>query len=365
MRDVNDTNDMHSSNEMNDTQNDYDNIVDAVNARTNEHNKKRAQVSKVTVIDYITLVLLSILFLFFLCGFLSFFFLGLSDHIEGNEYSAGWHWAWCVMSSPSLLFFGIPSFIVGRRIIKYRKFLKNPTEAENKEQEPFNIENDTGATTNQNEESKIIDRNEELIINGHIETDDLTNMRIIKCNNALYQKSTTSKTIEWIALIILSVLFVSMLGCVVLGVQAGINYHNAGKMDIGTVIAIACIYGIPVLLVLGLPLFFLSRSMIKYHKRMNNIYSYESVKNVADWCVDENRIWATVKDIDYIDYKYAKDVFWVVCDIVKEEEQAIYRYASYKVKEDLFGKIEPGQEIAIYFNPRKPKEYFVNIDEVR
>ena len=142
MKDVNDTNDMHSSNEMNDVQNDYDNIVDAVNARTNEHNKKRAQVSKVTAIDYITLALLLILFLFFLWGFLSFFFLGLSDYIEGNEYGAGWHWAWCVMSSPSLLLFGIPSFIVGRRIIKYRKFLKNPTETESEEQAPVNIKND-------------------------------------------------------------------------------------------------------------------------------------------------------------------------------------------------------------------------------
>lgn len=218
---------------------------------------------------------------------------------------------------------------------------------------------------NQNEELKINDRNEEKTINGHIETDDYTNMRIIKCNNALFQKSTTSKTIEWIGLIILSYFFISMLFCVIMGVKAGIRYHNVGMMEMGTVIALACTYGIPVLLVFGLPLFFLCRSMIKYHKRMNNIYAYESVKNVADWCVEENRIWATVKDIDYIDYKYAKDVFWVVCDIIKEEEQAIYRYASYKVKEDLFGKIEPGQEIAIYFNPQKPKEYFVNIDEVR
>lgn len=365
MQDMNDVNNANNPNEMNCTRNDYDNIVDAVNARTDAYNKKRAQVSKVTAIDYISFSLLLFVFLFFLADILFLFFHGLSYQLEGNEYGAGWHWAWCVMSSPSLLLFGIPSFIVGRRIIKYRKFLKNPTEAENKEQEPFNIEKDKGTTMNQNEESKIIDRNEELTINGHIETDDFTNMRIIKCNNALYQKSTTSKTIEWIALIILSVLFVSTLGCVVLGVQAGINYHNAGKMELGTVIAIACIYGIPVLLVLGLPLFFLCRSMIKYHKRMNNIYSHKSIKNMADWCVEENRVWATVKDIDYIDYKYAKDVFWVVCDILKEEEQAIYRYASYKVKEDLFGKIEPGQEIAIYFNPQKPKEYFVNIDEVR
>lgn len=365
MQDTNDMNNANNPNEMNDTQNDYDNIVDAVNARTDAYNKKRAQVSKVTAIDYITLALLLIMFLFFLWGVLSFFFQGLTDHIEGNEYGAGWHWAWCVMSSPSLLLFGIPSFIVSRRIIKYRKFLKKPTETENEEQAPVNIEKDKKVTMVQNEELTINDRNEDLAINGHIETDDFTNMRIIKCNNALYQKSTTSKTIEWIALIVLSFLFISMLGCVVLGVSAGINYHNAGKMEIDTVIVIACIYGIPVLLVLGLPLFFLSKSMIKYHKRMKNIYSYESVKNVADWCVEENRIWATVKDIDYIDYKYAKDVFWVVCDIVKEEEQAIYRYASYKVKKDLFGKIEPGQEIAIYFNPQNPKEYFVNINEVR
>lgn len=332
---------------------------------TKNTSNKKNQIIKVTTGDYIIFAVLLFMFLFFLADILFLFFHGLSYQLEGNEYGAAWTWCWCIMGSPALLLFGIPSFIIGRRIIKYRKFLKNPNETENKEQEPFNIEKDKGATMNQNEESKIIDQNEELTINGHIETDDFTNMRIIKCNNALYQKSTTSKTIEWIALIILSVLFVSMLGCVVLGVQAGINYHNAGKMDIGTVIAIACIYGIPVLLVLGLPLFFLCRSMIKYHKRMNNIYAYESVKNIADWCVEENRIWAIVKDIDYIDYKYAKDVFWVVCDIVKEEEQAIYRYASYKVKEDLFGKIEPGQEIAIYFNPQKPKEYFVNIDEIR
>ncbi len=365
MQDTNDMNNANNPNEMNCTQNDYDNIVDAVNARTNEHNKKRAQVSKVTAIDYISFSLLLFVFLFFLADILFLFFHGLSYQLEGNEYGAAWTWAWCIMGSPALLLFGIPSFIIGRRIIKYRKFLKNPTETENEEQAPVNIEKDKEVTMVQNEELKINDRNEELTINGHIETDDFTNMRIIKCNNALYQKSTTSKTIEWIALIVLSVLFIFMMGCVGIGLSAGINYHNAGKMELGTVIAIVCIYGIPVLLVIGLPLFFLSRSMIKYHKRMKNIYSYESVKNVADWCVEENRIWATVKDIDYIDYKYAKDVFWVVCDIVKEEEQAIYRYASYKVKEDLFGKIEPGQEIAIYFNSQNPKEYFVNIDEVR
>ena len=365
MKDVNDTNDMHSSNKANDTQKDYDNIIDAVNARTNEHNKKRAQVSKVTAIDYISFSLLLFVFLFFLADILFLFFHGLSYQLEGNEYGAAWTWCWCIMGSPALLLFGIPSFIIGRRIIKYRKFLKNPIETENKESEQSNGEKDKEIILDQNEKLKINDRNEEKTINGHIETDDYTNMRIIKCNNALFQKSTTSKTIEWIGLIILSYFFISMLFCVIMGVKAGIRYHNVGMMEMGTVIALACTYGIPVLLVFGLPLFFLCRSMIKYHKRMNNIYAYESVKNVADWCVEENRIWATVKDIDYIDYKYAKDVFWVVCDIVKEEEQAIYRYASYKVKEDLFGKIEPGQEIAIYFNPQKPKEYFVNIDEVR
>lgn len=332
---------------------------------TKNTNNKKNQIIKVTTGDYIIFAVLLFMFLFFLADILFLFFHGLSYHLEGNEYGAAWTWCWCIMGSPALLLFGIPSFIIGRRIIKYRKFLKNPPETENEEQEDVNINKEKEVVIEQNAESLINVENEELPINGHIETDDFTNMRIIQCNNALFQKTSISKIVEWILIIALSYFFLSIIVCIIIGVKALIRYHNAGMMDIGTVIGISCTYGIPALLIFGLPLFFVLRSKIKYHKRMSNIYAHKSIKKVADWCVEENRIWATVKDIDYIDYKYAKDVFWVVCDIVKEEEQAIYRYASYKVKEDLFGKIEPGQEIAIYFNPQKPKEYFVNIDEVR
>ena len=188
------------------------------------------------------------------------------------------------------------------------------------------------------------------------ETDDETGMRIINRKNALFEKSKTAVTIEWILIVVLSGIFLSVLGCIIMGVGVGISYHNAGLMEISTLIVIFCIYGLPAILLFGLPLFFMIKSKMTNPKRM---------KPNLKWICEDNRIWAVVKTIDFIDYKYAKDEFWLICDVEKAEEQVIYRYSSFRVKEDLFDKIKPGQEIAIYINPEKPNQYYVNIDEVK
>lgn len=94
----------------------YDKTDEVTGMRVVEHYLNKKQKERISI-DYWAFVLLFILFLFF-------FFQGLSDHMEGNTYGAGWHWAWCAISLPGVLLFGIPTIFKAVKIVKYRKIVK-------------------------------------------------------------------------------------------------------------------------------------------------------------------------------------------------------------------------------------------------
>ncbi len=77
-------------------------------------------------------------------------------------------------------------------------------------------------------------------------------------------------------------------------------------------------------------------------------------------------IWATVKLID-VDYSTQIDGIcphWVICEVVSKEENTIYRYTSNKVYEDLYARIAPGDQVAVYVNYDDPDDYYVNLNEI-
>lgn len=77
-------------------------------------------------------------------------------------------------------------------------------------------------------------------------------------------------------------------------------------------------------------------------------------------------VWATVKEIevDYSTTVNGMNPHWVVCEVVNEAENTIYRYTSRKVYEDLFYRIEPGNKVAVYVNYDDPDDYYVNLNEI-
>ena len=201
-----------------------------------------------------------------------------------------------------------------------------------------------------------MDERNETEINGFEETDDITGMRIIRCRNGLAQNTKFGSAMECIRIVILGIAFLVVLTGSVFFIYQSVAFYVAGNTGGGSFASVFTIFGGAATLILGFPLFFMIRDVVNYKKM---------IKTIPTWTTEDNRAWATIKLIDYIDYTYAKDVYWAVCDVVNEEEQTIKRYESYKVKEDLFDKLNPGQEIAIYFNPDNQAEYYINLDEVR
>ena len=201
-----------------------------------------------------------------------------------------------------------------------------------------------------------MDERNETEINGFEETDDITGMRIIRCRNGLAQNTKFGSAMEWIRIVILGIAFLVVLTGSVFFIYQSVAFYVAGNTGGGSFASVFTIFGGAATLILGFPLFFMIMDVVNYKKM---------IKTIPTWTTEDNRAWATIKLIDYIDYTYAKDVYWAVCDVVNEEEQTIKRYESYKVKEDLFDKLNPGQEIAIYFNPDNQAEYYINLDEVR
>lgn len=318
-------------------QNENVEVNEKTEARMNEPNMDRGFKTKINVFDYVVLVLLSILFLIFLLCVLSFCFEGLSEYRTGNEEGAAWYFAWGIMSSPSLLIFGLPLFFKIRSILKYKKYIINNHSVF----ESVSANCDKEANYNENKENA--------------ENDETADMRILTCRNALLHRSKLALILDWIALVCFAILFLVVLIYHIIGSTIGIPYV-LGSTNIHTFIHVNFMNCIRPLIFISIPLFFLCRSKIK---------NYKKKKIFSVWCCEDNRIWATVKKVDFIDYKYADDKFWVVCDIVKKENRAIYRYTSCKVKDDLLNKITPGQEIAVYFNPENPKEYYVNLEELK
>lgn len=184
------------------------------------------------------------------------------------------------------------------------------------------------------------------------DSNETAGMRIVE--RGVKFKSKFVSVFEYVVLV-LCIPFVLLFGyCLIGGISMVIKYWEG--FDIGAGFGVmGIIMSIPMLLLFIWPFISIIKVKIKELKFKNNS------KLVAMG----NRIQATIKMIDFIDYKYAKDVFWVVCDYVNEEENIINRYISHRVKEDLFAKIEPGQQVTVYINPQNPDNYFVNLEEIQ
>ena len=120
---------------------------------------------------------------------------------------------------------------------------------------------------------------------------------------------------EYVVLV-LCILFVLLFGyCLIGGISMVVKDWEEFGLGAGFGV-MGIIMSIPMLLLFIWPFISIIKVKIKELKFKNNS------KLVAMG----NRIQATIKMIDFIDYKYAKDVFWVVCDYVNEEENIINRY---------------------------------------
>lgn len=77
-------------------------------------------------------------------------------------------------------------------------------------------------------------------------------------------------------------------------------------------------------------------------------------------------IWATIKviEVDYNTTINGMNPHWVVCEVVNQAENTIYRYTSNKVYEDLFARMVPGNQVAVYVNYDDPDDYYVNLNEI-
>lgn len=413
--------------------NKFDNIDETTGMRIVEHDMNRRQKARVNVFDYVIFAFLLIIFLFLVLGILAFLFRAISDYSNGNEYGAGWHMAWCVMSLPMILIFGLPVFFTGKNIVKYHKVKKKYTKIMKEDncvpaivskidyidhayakdeywlvcdvineanhtiyryksekvkedlflkfkegdriavyihpEDPEDYYVDLSAIVSDSDLSDLninkvykVENNEkdnkktmklitkERKSNNYEETDDATGMRTVE--RGMKIKSKFVSVFEYVVLV-LCVLFLLLFGyCLIGGISMVIKYWDGIGGGFGVM---GIIMSIPMILLFGWPVISISRDKIKRRK----------IKNHSKLVDTGNRILATVKMVDFIDYKYAKDVFWVVCDYVNEEENIINRYISHRVKEDLFAKIEPGQQIAVYINPDNPDNYYVNLDEIQ
>ncbi len=79
-----------------------------------------------------------------------------------------------------------------------------------------------------------------------------------------------------------------------------------------------------------------------------------------------NCVYATIKsiEVDYETVSFGANPHWLICDVVNEAENTIYRYTSHKIYSDVLAEIEIGDQIAIYINPDDPDDYYVNINEI-
>ena len=77
-------------------------------------------------------------------------------------------------------------------------------------------------------------------------------------------------------------------------------------------------------------------------------------------------IWATIKviEVDYNTVINGNYAHWVVCEVINQAENTIYRYTSNKVYEDLFARMAPGNQVAVYVNYDDPDDYYVNLNEI-
>jgi len=176
-----------------------------------------------------------------------------------------------------------------------------------------------------------------------------TGMRVVE--RGMKYKSKVVSVFEYVVLV-LCILFVLLFVYELVG---GISMviKDWEEFDIGAGIGvIAIIISIPMILLFTWPIVSIIKGKRKDFK----------VKKSAKLIAEGKRLEATIKLVDLIDYKYAKDVFWVVCDCVDEEENIINRYISHRVKVDLFQKVQEGDCITVYVNPDNPDNYYVDLE---
>ncbi len=79
-----------------------------------------------------------------------------------------------------------------------------------------------------------------------------------------------------------------------------------------------------------------------------------------------NCIYATIKfiKVDYDTVLFGANPHWIICDVVNEAEQTIYRYTSHRIYSDVLMEINVGDQIAVYVNPDDPDDYYVNVNEI-
>lgn len=79
-----------------------------------------------------------------------------------------------------------------------------------------------------------------------------------------------------------------------------------------------------------------------------------------------NCIYGIIKsiEVDYDTVSFGANPHWLICDVVNEAEQTIYRYTSHKIYSDVLAEVKIGDQIAIYVNPDDPDDYYVNVNEI-
>lgn len=77
-------------------------------------------------------------------------------------------------------------------------------------------------------------------------------------------------------------------------------------------------------------------------------------------------IYATIKfiKVDYDTVSFGANPHWLICDVVNEAEQTIYRYTSHRIYSQVLEEIRVGDQVAVYVNPDDPDDYYVNVNEI-
>ncbi len=184
-------------------------------------------------------------------------------------------------------------------------------------------------------------------------TDAATGMRVVEHHMNRKQKEQLN-LFDYMTFALLLIVFLFFMCSALFFLFRGISDHMEGNVYGANWHWAWGVMGLIPLLLFGFPTFFKAASIVKYRK---NAKKYKEIFTKG------NRVWATVKMIDYIGHIHKEDEYWLWCDIVCESHQTIYRYKSEIVNEDLFLRFNDGDRVAVYLNPEDPEDYYVDLDE--
>ena len=184
-------------------------------------------------------------------------------------------------------------------------------------------------------------------------TDEATGMRVVEHHTNRKQKEQINRS-DYITFALLLVAFLFSLFGLLFFFFYGISDHIEGNAYGAAWHWVWCIIWLIPLLILGLLTFSKARNIVKYRK---------NVKKDNATPVKGERVWATVKMIEYKGHIHKKDVYWLWCDIVCPSHQTIYRYKSEIVNEELFLRFNEGDKVAVYLNSEDPEDYYVDLCE--